>query len=359
MLVYYLLVFLLFCYLFFFLFACLPSCLLACLLVCFFARSLVCLFTWLSACFFAWLLVCFFSCKTWDLRLLFLETRFVSRNNNVGNREREEWVKTAKTLQMNSTTTWIIRILGLCFVAITIYCCFAPISAAADVIGDLIGCLPCVGDFLEDLLEGMVDTLLWIVSCALGCSCGLLVISLTWLVMRPLIGGGLLLVCLVLGCCAFAIAHQHKANRDAARSFDGDDVELRGKLAANSDESEWALYSLIQFLWFEYSMFLSALRNRLKDVKAAGLWCATTAGARMSSLQNAQRHAGWCLCNPVLCSCYLSPIPWKYQGFGGLHNAISQLGEDPALYLCSNSELIVGWSTLRWLTATSVSTGLS
>jgi len=139
---------------------------------------------------------------------------------------------------MNSTTTWIIRILGLCFVAITIYCCFAPISAAADVIGDLIGCLPCVGDFLEDLLEGMVDTLLWIVSCALGCSCGLLVISLTWLVMRPLIGGGLLLVCLVLGCCAFAIAHQHKANRDAARSFDGDDVELRGKLAATSDESE-------------------------------------------------------------------------------------------------------------------------
>lgn len=241
---------------------------------------------------------------------------------------------------MNSTTTWIIRILGLCFVAITIYCCFAPISAAADVIGDLIGCLPCVGDFLEDLLEGMVDTLLWIVSCALGCSCGLLVISLTWLVMRPLIGGGLLLVCLVLGCCAFAIAHQHKANRDAARSFDGDDVELRGKLAATSDESEWALYSLIQFLWFEY---VSIRFEKSFEGCKSGLWCATTAGARMSSLWSAKRHARWCLCNwlkitaPVLWSCYLSPIAWKYRGFGGLHNAIAQLEEDPTLYFCSNS----------------------
>lgn len=43
--------------------------------------------------------------------------------------------------------------------------------------------------------------------------------------MRPLIGGGVLLVCLVLFCCGYAIAHQNKANRDAGRSFSGD-VEM-------------------------------------------------------------------------------------------------------------------------------------
>lgn len=56
--------------------------------------------------------------------------------------------------------------LGLCFAALTVYCCFAPISAAADVVGDYIRCIPCVGETLEDLLEGMVDALLCAVSCA-------------------------------------------------------------------------------------------------------------------------------------------------------------------------------------------------
>ncbi|CAK8995277.1 unnamed protein product [Durusdinium trenchii] len=131
----------------------------------------------------------------------------------------------ARLEEANSTSTWIIRVLGLCFAALTVYCCFAPISAAADVVGDYIRCIPCVGETLEDLLEGMVDALLCAVSCAFGCSCGLLVIAITWLVMRPLIGGGVLLVCLVLFCCGYAIAHQNKANRDAGRSFSGD-VEM-------------------------------------------------------------------------------------------------------------------------------------
>lgn len=66
---------------------------------------------------------------------------------------------------------------------------------------------------MEDLLEGMVDTLLCIVSCGIGCSCGLLVIALVWLFMRPLIGGGLMAVCLVLALCACAVANQNKSQR--------------------------------------------------------------------------------------------------------------------------------------------------
>ncbi|CAE7539644.1 unnamed protein product [Symbiodinium necroappetens] len=114
----------------------------------------------------------------------------------------------------NATRTWFLRVLGLVFTWLTVYCCFQPIAAAADIVGDCLAYIPCVGEFMEDLLEGMVDTLLCMVSCGVGCSCGLLVIGIVWLFMRPLIGGGLLLVCVVLGICAFAVAHQHKANKD-------------------------------------------------------------------------------------------------------------------------------------------------
>ena len=114
----------------------------------------------------------------------------------------------------------MVRVLGLLFCAVTIYCCFSPISAAADVVGDYLRCIPCVGPTLEDLLEGMVDALLCAVSCAIGCSCGLLVIAITWLVMRPLVGSGLLAVCLVLFCCGYAIARQNKAQREAAKGIE-------------------------------------------------------------------------------------------------------------------------------------------
>eukprot|EP00439_Symbiodinium_sp_Y106_P076444 s227_g15.t1 len=135
----------------------------------------------------------------------------------------------------NATRTWFLRVLGLVFTWLTVStwpsvfvdedkdlfsayfrlsCAARPIAAAADIVGDCLAYIPCVGEFMEDLLEGMVDTLLCMVSCGVGCSCGLLVIGIVWLFMRPLIGGGLLLVCVVLGICAFAVAHQHKANKD-------------------------------------------------------------------------------------------------------------------------------------------------
>ena len=142
-------------------------------------------------------------------------------------------------VEANSTSTWIIRVLGLCFTVVTVYCCFAPISAAADVVGDFLRCIPCVGETLEDLLEGMVDALLCAVSCAIGCSCGLLVIAITWLVMRPLIGGGVLLVCMVLFCCAYAIGQQNKSNRNAARGLAGD-VEMNKNFTQSDSDDEWA-----------------------------------------------------------------------------------------------------------------------
>ena len=106
------------------------------------------------------------------------------------------------------------------------------------MVGDYLRCLPCVGSFLEDLLEGMVDVLVWMVSCAVGCSCGLLVIAIVWVVMRPQVGAGLLLVCLVLGCCAYAMAQQHKNNRDSNRAYskDVEDGEFRNYDDDTDDE---------------------------------------------------------------------------------------------------------------------------
>ena len=82
-------------------------------------------------------------------------------------------------------------------------CCLLRMDESCATAGLRI--IPCVGSCLEDMLEGLalmrrascealqllckpgvVDTVLCVVSCAFGCSCGLLVLGIVWLVMRPL-----------------------------------------------------------------------------------------------------------------------------------------------------------------------------
>ncbi|CAJ1363792.1 unnamed protein product [Effrenium voratum] len=127
--------------------------------------------------------------------------------------------------EANTTSTWMMRFLGLCFAWIAVYCCFQPISASIDVVGDCLRIIPCVGGLLEDLLEGMVTCLLCVVSCCCGCSLGFLVIALMWLYMRPLIGGGLLAICLVLGIGGYFLAYQNKVNRPARTLEQGSELQ--------------------------------------------------------------------------------------------------------------------------------------
>jgi len=114
----------------------------------------------------------------------------------------------------NYATTWTMRIVGLLLTWFAVYCCFAPIAFAIDVVGDCIRAIPCLGEFLEDLLQGMMTCLLCVVSCGFGCSCGLFVIAIVWIYMRPLIGGGLMLFCAALVTAVYFYGQSSK-NKDS------------------------------------------------------------------------------------------------------------------------------------------------
>jgi len=101
--------------------------------------------------------------------------------------------------------TWILRVAGLLVAWIAIYCVFDPIATAADYMGSMLAYIPFFGEMLESALEGVVEIFLCIISCSFACSCGLLVIAVVWLAMRPVIGGpimGAAVVLLVVAICA-------------------------------------------------------------------------------------------------------------------------------------------------------------
>lgn len=123
----------------------------------------------------------------------------------------------------NSLTTWIIRICGLLMAWMSVFCCFAPIAFAADILGDCLNFIPCLGGLLEDIVEGFVNAVLCCISCAIGCSSGLCVIATVMLIMRPLWG---CLLFLVIGCIlAGSAALSHQAPRKQKNKGD-DEMEL-------------------------------------------------------------------------------------------------------------------------------------
>jgi len=112
-------------------------------------------------------------------------------------------------------TTWGFRIAGLIAAMCGLYCCFQPVAHAADVMGDVLSYIPIIGQLMENVLEGVVDMALLIISCSFGLSCGLLVIAIVWLAMRPVVGGPLLLGVLVLMAIGYYAAST--AKRDPRR----------------------------------------------------------------------------------------------------------------------------------------------
>lgn len=108
----------------------------------------------------------------------------------------------AKMKGENEARTWAIRIVGLFACWIAMWCCLEPISSAADAVGDILSYIPILGEALESLLEGVVDFIVCFISCSIGCCCGLLVIAIVWVAMRPVVGGPLMGGCVVLGILA-------------------------------------------------------------------------------------------------------------------------------------------------------------
>merc|ERR1712137_415008 len=76
---------------------------------------------------------------------------------------------------------------------------------------------PC-GGYIEDFLEGVVQSVLCCLSCGIGCSCGFTVIALVWLFMRPLYGGILLAIAVTMCVCVGVVRSSTTARRGKGRS---------------------------------------------------------------------------------------------------------------------------------------------
>merc|ERR1719440_2361111 len=114
--------------------------------------------------------------------------------------QRSEMTKEEMITEMkgeNSLKTWLYRIGGLLAAWLSLFCCIQPVSSATDQLGNSLNMIPVLGSKFEAAFDGMVDMFLCIVSCSMGLSCGLLIIGIVWLGMRPIIGGPLVAGCIV------------------------------------------------------------------------------------------------------------------------------------------------------------------
>lgn len=117
----------------------------------------------------------------------------------------------------NSTQTNLLRVLGMLMCWFSVYCCFGPLTAAADIFGDCLGCIPCIGDGLESIFEGMVECVLCLVSCTAGFACGMTVIAIVWVYMRPAWGIGLFIGAAVLICASFYFAKSQQKEKSGTK----------------------------------------------------------------------------------------------------------------------------------------------
>jgi hypothetical protein len=113
--------------------------------------------------------------------------------------------------------TWILRVAGLLVAWLSIYCVFDPIATAADAMGGILAYIPGLGEMLASALEGVVEMFLCIISCSFACSCGLLVIGLVWLAMRPVIGGPVMAASMILLLVAFCVMRRGERNPNKMR----------------------------------------------------------------------------------------------------------------------------------------------
>lgn len=108
----------------------------------------------------------------------------------------------------NAALVIVLRIVFCVLAWVSVYCILSPLAAIAETFGGIANMIPCIGGYLENLIEGVVDSVLCCISCSVGLSCALFVMGVVWLFMRPLWGAGLLLACAVLCACGYAVRTQ-------------------------------------------------------------------------------------------------------------------------------------------------------
>lgn len=113
---------------------------------------------------------------------------------------------------------WFFRVALLFGCCGSVYCCCSPISTGADIVGDWLEMIPCVGETLEDILEGAVEAIVICLSCIIGCSCGVFCIALMWAMFRPLIGLPILLcMCCVMGGAGYFAKSSENPNKEKVK----------------------------------------------------------------------------------------------------------------------------------------------
>lgn len=116
----------------------------------------------------------------------------------------------------SAAITWVLRFIALIFLWIGFCAIFKPLEVVTD-------CIPWIGPYLGDSVSCIISC----VTCPLAFGCGLGVAGIVWVVMRPLIGGIMLLVfCLCFGgAAALKFLAQKK---DAGGGGNNTDVENGG-----------------------------------------------------------------------------------------------------------------------------------
>merc|ERR1712241_614087 len=111
----------------------------------------------------------------------------------------------------SSAVTWIVRFAAIIFLWMGFCCIFKPLEVAAD-------CIPCIGPYLGNSVSCIISC----VTCPVALGCGFGVAGIVWVVMRPLIGGSMLvLFCLCFG-GAFALKFLAKQKKDEGGSGNPD-----------------------------------------------------------------------------------------------------------------------------------------
>jgi len=121
----------------------------------------------------------------------------------------------------NTARTWVLRVVGLILAWTAVYCCLSPITTAADIMGDWISCIPCIGPAIASMLEGVVECVVCLIACNTGCSCGIFVIALVWVFMRPLVGGLIMAGALLFFAAGWFIMHRSKQNSVSPKVVQG------------------------------------------------------------------------------------------------------------------------------------------
>jgi len=106
----------------------------------------------------------------------------------------------AKMVAENKATVWSTRLAGLAMCWLALICLVYPVAALPDFTKAY--AIPGVWKLMSYLFEGLVTSFLMFCTCTCGCGCGIAMIALTWIALRPVIGGSLIAMFVILNCVA-------------------------------------------------------------------------------------------------------------------------------------------------------------